>query len=216
AEDKFDVPEVEMIIGIATFGANRQKKLLRRFADAADAEVGAAQRVGHFPILRLEPLRCLPMFEGRFPLAVFPEKCGKGVVRRDRLRIVPDKLVVHLLHTQAFLCRHVGIRERFRSLMSRFDFYPRFRPRNDGFRSPERRRKEQNDERGGSPLAFTPVTSPAIAAFQRYRCFWRDELHMQKNGNSLKPATQFSPPPVVVSREAYIVLRAAPDYTTKQ
>src|SRR5437899_7484393 len=35
AEDKFDVAEVEMIIGIVIFGANRQKKLLRRFADAA-------------------------------------------------------------------------------------------------------------------------------------------------------------------------------------
>ena len=35
AEDEFDVPEVEMIIGIVTLGANRQKKLLRCFADAA-------------------------------------------------------------------------------------------------------------------------------------------------------------------------------------
>src|SRR5947208_6617835 len=30
AENEFDVPEVEMIIGIVTFGVNRQKKLLRR------------------------------------------------------------------------------------------------------------------------------------------------------------------------------------------
>src|SRR4029450_13717560 len=43
AEDEFDVPEVEMIIGIVTFKANRQKKLPRCFADAAHPEVRAAQ-----------------------------------------------------------------------------------------------------------------------------------------------------------------------------
>src|SRR5260370_39408917 len=39
AEYEFDVPEVEMIIGIATFKANRQKQLLRRFAAAAPPQV---------------------------------------------------------------------------------------------------------------------------------------------------------------------------------
>jgi len=83
AEDEFDVPEVEMIIGIVAFEANRQKKLLRRLADAAHPEVRAAQRAGRFPILRLEQLRCPPMQDGCFRLPVFPEKCGKSVLRRD-------------------------------------------------------------------------------------------------------------------------------------
>ena len=112
-----------MIIGIVTFGANRQKKLLRCFADAAYPEVSAARRVGRFPILRLEPLRYPPMFDGCFRLPVFREKCGKGVLRRDRLRIVSDELVVDLLHTQTLFCRYVGIRERRCCLMGRFDFY---------------------------------------------------------------------------------------------
>ena len=160
AEDELDVPEVKMIIGIVTFGANREKKLLRRFADAAHPEVRAAQRVGRFPILRLEPLRCPPMFDSCFRLPVFPEKCGEGILRRGRLRIVPDELVVDLLHTQTLFCRYVGIRERLRCLMGRFDFYPRFCPRTDGLRTREHKRKEQNEERDGSPLAFTP---PAVA-----------------------------------------------------
>ena len=42
AEDEFDVGEIEMIIGIVAFGVNRQKKLLRRFADATHPEVNAA------------------------------------------------------------------------------------------------------------------------------------------------------------------------------
>jgi hypothetical protein len=82
-------PEIEMIIGIVTFGANRQKKLLCCFADAAYPEVDAAQRTGRFSIVRVEPLRCPPMFDGSFRLPVFPEKWGKGVLRRDGLRIVP-------------------------------------------------------------------------------------------------------------------------------
>jgi hypothetical protein len=80
------------------------------------------------------------MFDGCFCLPVFPEKCGKGVVRRDRMRIVPDQLVVDLLHTQTLFCRYVGIRERQRCLMGRFDFYPRFRPRTNGLRTREHRR----------------------------------------------------------------------------
>src|SRR5438046_8325644 len=154
-----------MIIGIVTFGANRQKKLLRRFSDAALPEVGAAQRVGRFPIVRLEPLRCPPMFDGCFRLPVFREKCGKGVLRRDRLRMVPDELVVDLLHPQTLFCRYVGISERLRCLMGRFDFYPRFCPRTDGFRTHEPKRKEQNEERGGSPLAFTRVVPPVVAEY---------------------------------------------------
>jgi hypothetical protein len=78
----------------------------------------------------------------------------QGVLRRDRLRIVPDELVVDLLYTQTLFCRYVGIRERLRCLMGRFDFYPRFCPRTDGLRTREHGRKEQNEERGGSPLAL--------------------------------------------------------------
>src|SRR5437899_6411915 len=165
-----------MIIGIVTFGANRQKKLVRRFADAANPEVGAAQRAGCFSILRVEPLRYSPMFDGHFRPPVFPEKCGKGVLRRDRLRIVSDELVVDLLHTQTLFCRYVGIRERLRCLTGRFDFYPRFCRRTDGLRTREHRRTEQNEERGGSPLAFTPVAPPAVADYHRCRSSWRDSL----------------------------------------
>src|SRR5216684_7500750 len=181
AEDEFDIPEVEMIIGIVTFGANRKKKLLRRFADAAHPEVRAAQRVGRFPILWLEPLRCPPMFDGCFRLPVFREKCGKSVLRRDRLRIVPYELVVDLLHTQTLFCRCVGIRERLRCLMGRFDFYPRFYRRTDGLCAREHSRKEQNEERGGSPLAFTPVAPPAVADYHSRRSSWRDSP-LQKIG----------------------------------
>src|SRR5947208_6403442 len=169
-----------MIIGIVTFGANRQKKLLRRFADAAPPEVRAAQRVGSFPIVRLKPLRCPPMFDGCFRLTIFREKCGKGILRRDRLRIVPDELVVDLLHTQTLFSRYVGIRERLRCLIGRFDFYPRFCPRTDGFRTRDRRRKEQNEERGGSPLAFTPVGPPAVADYHSSLSSRRDSA-LQKN-----------------------------------
>src|SRR5437899_3296246 len=171
-----------MIIGIVTFGANRQKKLPRRFADAALPEVRAAQRVGHFPIVRLKPLRCPPMFDGCFRLTIFGEKCGKGVLRRDRPRMVPDELVVDLLHTQTLFYRYVGIRERLRRLIGRFDFYPRFCRRTDGFRTREHRRKEQNEERGGSPLAFTPVSPPALADYHSCRSSSRDHLHTQKIG----------------------------------
>src|SRR5207249_5860261 len=186
-----------MIIGIVTFGANRQKKLLRRFSDAALPEVGAAQRVGRFRIVRLEPLRCPPMFDGCFRLPVFPEKCGKGALRRDRLRIVPDELVVDLLHTQTLFCRYVGIRERLRCPMGRFDFYPRFYRRTDGLRTREHRRKEQNEERGGRPLAFTPTAPPAVADYHSCRSSWRDHLHMQKIGFA-EASTQLSPPTTVI------------------
>jgi len=165
AEDEFDVPEVEMIIGIVTIGANRQKKLLRRFGDAAHPEVRAAQRVGRFPILRVEPLRRPPMFDACCRIPVFPEKCGSGVLRRDRPRIVPDQLVVDLLHPQTLFCRYIGIRERLRCLMGLFDFYPRFYRRTDELRTREHKRKEQNKERGGGPLASTPIAPPAAADY---------------------------------------------------
>jgi hypothetical protein len=215
AEDEFDVPKVEMVIGIVTFGANRQKKLLRCFADAAYPEVGAAQRVGRFPILRLEPLRCPPMFDGCFRLPAFREKCGNGVLRRDRLRIVPDELVVDLLHMRTLFCRYVGIRERIRCFMGRFDFYPRFCPRTDGLRRREHRRKEHNEERGGSSLAFTPVAPPAVADYQSCRSSWRDHLHMQKIGFA-EALDSIVATDSRYSREANVFLRDALDYTTKQ
>ena len=105
------------------------------------------------------------MFDGCFGLPIFREKCGKGVLRRARLRMVSDELVVDLLHTQTVFTRYVGIRERRRCLMRRFDVYPRFCPRTDGFRRREHRRKQQNGERGDSPLAFTPVLPPAVADY---------------------------------------------------
>ncbi len=215
AEDEFDVPEVEMIIGIVTFGANRQKKLLRCFADAANPEVGAAQRVGRFPILRVEPLRCPPMFDGCFRLPVFPERCGKGVLRRDRLGIVPDELVVDLLHAQTLFYRYVRIRERLRCLMGRFDFYPRFCPRNDGFRTREHRRKEQNEECGGRPLAFTPVGPPAVADYHSCRSSRRDHLHMRKIGfaEALDSIGRHRQP---LFTGAYVFLRDALDYTPER
>src|SRR5205823_11121144 len=118
------------------------------------------------------------MFDGRFRLPVFREKCGEGVLRRDGLRMVADELVVDLLHTQTLFFRYVGIRERLRRLIGRFDFYPRFCRRTDGLRTREHRRKEQNEERGGSPLAFTPVAPPAVADYHSGRSSWRDHLHM--------------------------------------
>src|SRR5207247_1515083 len=129
------------------------------------------------------PLRYSPMFNGCFRLSVFPQKCSKGVLRGERLRIVPDELVVDLLHTQTLFCRYVGIREHLRCLAGRFDFYPRFCRRTDGFRTREHRRKQQNEERGGSPLAFTPVVpTRAIAVYHSCRSSSRDHLHMQKIG----------------------------------
>src|SRR6266576_5695348 len=218
AEDEFDVREVEMIIGIVTFGANRQEKLLRCFADAADPEIGDAQRVRRFPILRLEPLRCPPMFDCCFRLPVFPEKCGKGVLRRDRLRIVSDELVVDLLHTQTLFYRYVGIRERRRCLMGRFDFYPRFYRRTDEFRTREQKRKEQNEERGGSPLAFTPVApARAVADYHSCRSSWRDHLHMQKIGfaEALDSNCRHRQP-LVTGGLRLVFLRDVLYYTTKQ
>src|SRR5437667_7022942 len=204
-----------MIIGIVTFGANRQKKLLRRFSDAALPEVGAAQRVGRFPIVRLEPLRCPPMFDGCFRLTIFREKCGKGVLRLDRLRMVPDELIVDLLHTQTLFLRYVGIRERLRRLIGRFDFYPRFCRRTDGLRTREHRRKEQNKERGGSALAFTPVVpARAVTNYHRCRSSWRDHFHVQKGfaeaiDSNCRTDNRYS-------RKAYVFLRDALDYTTKR
>jgi len=66
--------------------------------------------------------------------------------------------------------------------MSRSDFYPRFYRRTNGLGMREHRRKEQNEERGGSPLAFTPVAPRAVADYQSGRSSWRDHLHMQKIG----------------------------------
>src|SRR5262249_57330189 len=106
------------------------------------------------------------------------------VLRGDRLWIVQNELVVVLLHAQTLFCRYVGIRERLRCLMGRFDVYPPFYRRTDGFRTPEHKRKEQNEERGGSLLAFTPVALPAVADYQSYRSSWRYYLHMQKVGSS--------------------------------
>jgi hypothetical protein len=99
--------------------------------------------------------------------------------------------------------------------MGRFDFYPRFYRRTDGLRMREHRRKEQNEERGGSPLGFTPVAPPAVADYQSCRSSWRDHLHMQKIGfaealNSIVATDNR------YSREAYVFLRDALDYTTKQ
>jgi len=78
AEDEFDVPEVEMIIGIVIFGANRQKKLLRGFGDAANPEVRPAQRVGRSPILRLQPLRDAQMFDGCFRFPFFQRNAARA------------------------------------------------------------------------------------------------------------------------------------------
>src|SRR6266705_907581 len=165
-----------MIIGIITFGANRQKKLPRCFADSAHPEVGAAQRVGRFPILQIEPLRCPPMFDRCFRLPVLPEKRGKDVLRRDRLRIVPDELVVDLLDTQPLFCRYVRTRERLRRLMGRPDLYPRFYRRTNGLRTREHRRKKQNEQCGGSYLAFTPAA--VCLEIERWSFFgrWRLEF----------------------------------------
>jgi len=155
------------------------------------------------------------MFDGCFRLPVFPEKCGEGVLRRDRLRIVPDELVVDLLHTQTLFCRYVGIRECLRCLMGRFDFYPRYCRRTDGLRKREHRRKEQNEERGGSPLASTPVAPPAVADYLSCRSSWRDHLHMQKIGFA-EALDSIVATDNRYSRGAYVFLRDALDYTTKQ
>jgi len=99
--------------------------------------------------------------------------------------------------------------------MGRSDVYPRFCRRTDGLRMREHRRKEQNEERGGSPLAFTPVAPPAVADYHSCRYSWRDHLHMQK----IRFAEVLDP--IVAadkrySREAYVFLGDALDYTTKQ
>jgi len=97
--------------------------------------------------------------------------------------MVPDELVVDLLYPQTLFCRYVGIREPLGRLMGRFDFYPRFYRRTNGFRTREQKGKEQNEERGGSPLAFTPVApARAVADYHSCRSSWRDHLHMQKIG----------------------------------
>src|SRR5437867_9467094 len=206
---------MEMLVRIVTFEANRQKKLLGCFAGAAHSEVGAAQRVGRFPILRLEPLRCPPMFDGCFRLPVFPEKCGKGILRRDRFRIVPDELVVDLRHMRALFCGYVGIREHLRCLIGRSDFSPRFRRRTGELRTRDHRRKEQNEERGGSPLAFTPVAPPAVTDYHSCRSSWRDHLHMQKIGFA-EALDSIVANDNRYHRDAYVFLRDALDYTTKQ
>src|SRR5213080_630561 len=82
--------------------------------------------------------------------------------------------------------------------MGRFDFYPRFSPRDDGFRMPQHGRKEQNDERGGNALAFTPLATPAVADYHSCRSSSKDHLYTQKPRNSLKALTQLSPPTTVV------------------
>src|SRR5207302_9837626 len=121
------------------------------------------------------------MFDGCFRPPVFPEKCGKSVLPRDRLRIVPHELVVHLLHTQTLFCRYIRIRKRLRCLIGRFDFYPRFCRSTDGLRTREHKRKEQNEERGDSPLAFTPVAPPArLLTYHSSRSFLRDSLLQKK------------------------------------
>jgi hypothetical protein len=155
------------------------------------------------------------MFDCCFRLPVFPEKCGKGVLRRDRLRIVSDELVVDLLHTQTLFYRYVGIRDRRRCLMGRFDFYPRFRPRNNGFRTREHRREEQNEECGGSPLAFTPVAPPAVADYHSCRSSWRDHVHTQKIGLA-EALDSIVATDNRYSREAYVFLRDALDYTPER
>src|SRR5205809_2036841 len=137
------------------------------------------------------------MFNGCFRLPVFPEKCGKCVLRWDRLRIVPDESIVDLLHTQTLFGRDLGIRERLRCFIGRFDFYPRFYRRTDGLRTREHRRKEQNEERSGSPLAFTPAAPPAVADYHSCRSSWRDHLHVQKIGFA-EASTQLSPPTTVI------------------
>jgi hypothetical protein len=78
----------------------------------------------------------------------------------------------------------------------------------------EHSRKEQQ-ERGGSPLGFTPVAPTAVADYQSCRSSWRDHLHMQKIGfaealNSIVAIDNR------YSRQAYVFLREALDYTTKQ
>jgi len=100
--------------------------------------------------------------------------------------------------------------------MGRFDFYPRFYRRTDGFRTREQKRKEQNEERGGSPLAFTPVApARAVADYHSCRSSWRDHLHMQKIGfaealdSIVATDNRYSP-------EAYVFLRDVLYYTTKQ
>ena len=96
AKEKFDIREVEMIDGIITFGADRQKELPGRVLDAAHSQIRAAQPAGRCRVVRLESLRRPPMFNCCFGLAIFPEKSGEDVMRRRRLRIVARQLTVDL------------------------------------------------------------------------------------------------------------------------
>jgi len=82
-------------------------------------------------------------------------------------------------------------------------------------RTREHKRKEQNEERGGSPLAFTPVAPPAVADYQSCRSTWRDHLHMQKIGFA-EALDSIVATDNRYSWEAYVFLRDALDYTTKQ
>jgi hypothetical protein len=79
----------------------------------------------------------------------------------------------------------------------------------------EHRRKEQNEERGGSPLAFTPVAPPAVADYHSCRSSWRDHLHTQKIGFA-EVLDSIVPTDNRCSLEAYIVLRDALDYTPER
>jgi hypothetical protein len=53
--------------------------------------------------------------------------------------------------------------------MSRSNFYSGLYRRSDGLRPREHRRKEQNEERGGSRVAFIPVLPPAVADYHNCR-----------------------------------------------
>ena len=79
----------------------------------------------------------------------------------------------------------------------------------------EHRRKEENEERGGSALACTPISPPAVGDYQSCRFSWRDHLHMQKiefaEALDLIVATNKR-----YSREPYVFFGDAPNYTTKQ
>src|SRR5205823_5751400 len=125
-----------------------------------------------------------------------------------------DELVIDLLHPQTLFCRYVGICERLRGLMGLFDFYPGFCRRTDGLPTREQRRKEQNEEGGGSCLAFTPVAPPAVANYHSCRSSWRDSP-LQKIGFA-EALDSIVATDNRYSWEAYVFLRDALDYTTKQ
>jgi hypothetical protein len=77
------------------------------------------------------------------------------------------------------------------------------------------KRKEQNEERGGSSLAFTAVAPPAVADYHSCRSSWRDRLHLQKIGFA-ETLDSIVATDKRYTREAYVFLRDALDYTTKQ